>query len=71
MLCDSLCFGRGFLDHVTMIQTYINVIQEVGMMLIGLNDMENTFDDGPLGMNHIARDQMTFGPLGYHDPYMV
>ena len=32
--------------------------------------MESTFDDGPLDY-HIARDRMTFGLLGYHDPYMV
>ena len=32
-----------------MIQPYINVILEVGMMLIGLIGMGSAFDDRPLG----------------------
>ena len=41
------------------------------MMLIGLNDMESTFDDGPLGTIILLGIRWHLVHWGYHDPYMV
>ena len=68
VLCDSLGFGKGFLDHVT----NLHKCDLRGRHVVDWTERhEEYIRRSAFRQDHFARDQMTFGPLGYHDPYMV